>query len=166
MNLRHPQESDPDGVTVWERKAPEEDPAIDVRLADGLRMPSADKLTNEVDLEDWIREGERQIAEYEESWRVLLVPIAVSLVSGGIVGAITTSAAWIAVVAGALLFVYQIAETFVRRHTLRARWRRVDAYRRQLRDLRIPPNTDPAVSAHARLHESPFGSRDADTVRP
>lgn len=57
MNLnRHPQEADPDGVTVWERKAPEEDPAIDVRLADGLRMPSADKLTNEVDLEDWIRE--------------------------------------------------------------------------------------------------------------
>jgi len=69
-------------------------------------------------------------------------------------------------VAGVLLFVYQIAETVVRRHTLRARWRRVNAYRRRLRDLRIPPNTDPAVSAHARLHESPFGPPDADTVRP
>jgi len=143
-----------DPVTVWERKQPERDPDKEVRLPDGLMMPAAQRVVNEVDLQDWIREGDRQIAEYEESYRVLLIPIAIALISGGIVGAITAPAGWIAVVAGVLVMVYQVAETYVRRHGLRDRWRRVDAYRKQLRDLRIPPNTGSA-SSHPEHQDPP-----------
>jgi len=143
-----------DPVTVWGRKKPERDPEREVRLPDGLMMPAARRVTNEVDLEDWICEGDRQIAEYEESFRVLLIPLAIALISGGIVGALTDRVGWIAVIVGVLVMVYQVVETYVRRHVLRDRWRRVDAYRKQLRDLRIPPNTGSA-SSHPEHQDPP-----------
>jgi hypothetical protein len=133
-----------DSVTVWDRKKPERDPEKEVKLPDGLMMPPGRRVTNEIDLEDWIREGERQLATYEESYQILLLPLAISLISGGIIAVTATPFGWIAFLAGFAVLVYQAVQAWMRRHRLEARQRRVDAYRKKLRDLRIPRNTEPA----------------------
>ena len=84
------------GVTVWERKEPERNPGKEVELPGGLQMPPAEHLHSIVDLEDWIREAERRIEDEAEATRILLVPMATALMTGGLLGAIGGLAAgWI-----------------------------------------------------------------------
>lgn len=70
------------GVTVWDRKKPERHPEKEVKLPSGLSMPAAEDLDSSVDLEDWIREAERQIDDDAEGTRIFLVPMATALTTG------------------------------------------------------------------------------------
>ena len=133
------------GVTVWDRKKPERHPEKEVKLPSGLSMPAAEDLDSSVDLEDWIREAEHQIDDDAEGTRVFLVPMATALTTGGFLGVVggLTTAGWSGVVLGVMLALAAALEPLLRPNTYRDRNRRVDAYRKRLRDLRIPPNTEP-----------------------
>ncbi len=130
------------GVTVWERKKPERNPSVEVRLPDGLMMPAAAQLEHAVDLQDWIREGERQLEDESEVFRLFAAPIAISLMTGGIIAGLTGyTAGYSAMVAGVFVVLGDMASALWRFRVKRDRWRRMDAYRSRLRDLTIPRNT-------------------------
>ena len=133
------------GVTVWDRKKPERHPEKEVKLPSGLSMPAAEDLDSSVDLEDWIREAEHQIDDDAEGTRIFLVPMATALTTGGFLGVVggLTTAGWSGVVLGVMLALAAALEPLLRPNTYRDRNRRVDAYRKRLRDLRIPPNIEP-----------------------
>ena len=130
------------GVTVWEQKPPERNPHAVVKLPDGLWMPPASALSEAVDLEDWIREAERQIAGEQEPFRLLLAPVATGLITAGVLAVLARLAGgWAAFVLGVMLVVAEFAGSMMRKNLIRDQGRRVAAYRRRLRDLRIPPKT-------------------------
>lgn len=130
------------GVTVWERKKPERNASVEVSLPDGLMMPPAAQLEHVVDLQDWVREGERQLEDESEVFRLFAAPIAISLMTGGIIAGLTGyTAGYSAMVAGVLLVLGDMASALWRFRVKRDRWRRLDAYRSRLRDLAIPRNT-------------------------
>ena len=133
------------GVTVWERKKPERHPEKEVGLPDGVLMPAAVDLDSIVDLEDWVREAERQLEDDTEATRIFLVPIGTALMTGGFLGVIggLAAAGWSGVVLGFLVALAAALEPLLHLNLNRDRNRRVDAYRRRIRDLRILPNTGP-----------------------
>ena len=134
----------PTGVTVWDRKKPERHPEKEVKLPSGLSMPAAEDLDSIVDLEDWIREAEHQIDDDAEGTRIFLVPMATALMTGGFLGVIggLPKAGWSGVVLGFLVALAAALEPLLHLNKSRDRFRRVDAYRKRIRDLHIPPNTD------------------------
>ena len=124
---------------MWDRKKVERHPEAEVKLSDDLWMPAAADLDSIVDLEDWIREAERQIDDDAEGTRVFLVPMATALTTGGFLGVVggLTTAGWSGVVLGVMLALAAALEPLLRLNMYRDRFRRVDAYRKLLRDLRI-----------------------------
>ena len=68
-----------------------------------------------------------------------LVPMATALMTGGFLGVVggLTTAGWSGVVLGALVALAAALEPLLRLNMYRDRFRRVDAYRKLLRDLRI-----------------------------
>jgi hypothetical protein len=135
----------PVGVSVWDRKKVERHPEAEVKLSDDLWMPAAADLDSIVDLEDWIREAERQIEDDAEVSRIFIVPMATALMAGGVLGVVggLAVAGWSGVVLGFLLALAAALEPLLHRNMHRDRNRRVDAYRKRLRGLRIPPNIEP-----------------------
>ena len=140
---------------MWDRKKVERHPEAEVKLSDDLWMPAAADLDSIVDLEDWIREAERQIEDDAEVSRIFIVPMATALMAGGVLGVVggLAVAGWSGVVLGFLLALAAALEPLLHRNMHRDRNRRVDAYRKRLRGLRIPPNTGPGVPATPPLKE-------------
>jgi hypothetical protein len=130
---------------VWDRKKVERHPEAEVKLSDDLWMPAAADLDSIVDLEDWIREAERQIEDDAEATRIFLVPLGTALMTGGFLGVIggLATAGWSGVVLGFLVALAAALEPLLHLNMNRDRNRRVDAYRKRIRGLRIPPNTGP-----------------------
>ena len=71
--------------------------------------------------------------------------MATALTTGGFLGVVggLTTAGWSGVVLGVMLALAAALEPLLRPNTYRDRNRRVDAYRKRLRGLRIPPNIEP-----------------------
>ena len=130
---------------MWDQKKPERHPEAEVKLTDDLWMPAAAHLDSIVDLEDWIREAGHQIQEDNEAFRIFVVPLVTALMAGGVLGVIGGApvAGWSAVAIAYLVPLGVALRRVIRRNTYRDRNRRVDAYKKRLRDLRIPPNTEP-----------------------
>ena len=76
-----------------------------MKLSDDLWMPAAADLDSIVDVEDWIREAERQIEDDAEATRIFLVPMGTALMTGGFLGVIggLATAGWSGVVLGFLV---------------------------------------------------------------
>ena len=146
------------GVTVWDRKRPEPNPDQDVKLPDGLMMPPAASLNLRIDLEDWISEAEKQMAADDQLSQVFITPVVTSLVAGGCIALLSPggAVAGVSIIAtGCVVLLLEIVATLFRRRRLVARWRRVDAYRRRLRDLAADSNGINEVSAAgAGVHPS------------
>lgn len=131
------------GVTIWERRRPEKDPDCEVALPSGVKMPPAAHLMHAIDIEDWIREGEVELAEDQEFFQLLVAPTATALIAGGVVGysAGTQAAGVVAMAMGAFLLVADVVGRFFRVRLHAARRRRLNAYRARLRELTIRRNT-------------------------
>lgn len=139
----HTPDQPPVGVPVWERKKPERSPSVEVSLPDGLMMPPAAQLEHVVDLQDWVREGERQLEDESEVFR-LFAARSRSLDDWWHHRRLTGyTAGYSAMVAGVLLVLGDMASALWRFRVKRDRWRPLDGYLSRLRDLALPRHRQP-----------------------